>query len=413
MHWDTILPTFTRMEIKKGADGFTVAFTANCKNDPIDYTFSGQIEGTADGKITFHALGQSNSNFKSPRIGLCVLYGSGSLVEQDFEVTDANGKTIPLKFPRDISRGLVADSHQSLRYTTSDGMTVACSLQGGTFEMEDQRQFGDSSFKAYGPIPYAYPDIIEGGKGDQTLVVQVSGAKPQPLPQGPVQVTVGEALQGAKIPRLIGSEEKPPQGVVVMNYSPALHLFDEDSLMENPPVLAELVRLRKDRAKAAPDAKVVIFPATIEAPWPRPVRDPRNTGVVAAAWSALFMKYAAAAGVDAVKFDVGPGSATIVQNELGALAGCQVLDAKVQAVEPTPVDALAIESKGQTIVYLINKTDRPQQAAVAGVKVKVEIWRLNENLPAGGPAAQDPVDNGALRLELKPFEVARIAGPAK
>ena len=149
--WDTVMPALGRMDVVKRADGFHIAFTAVCKGGPIDYSFSGEIEGTAEGRITFRVSGLANASFRSPRIGLCVLYGS-SLAGVEFQTTGAGGKAASGKFPVDISPKLLAENYQALRYAAGD-MTVSCSLEGGSFSMEDQRVFGDSSYKAYGPMP--------------------------------------------------------------------------------------------------------------------------------------------------------------------------------------------------------------------------------------------------------------------
>jgi hypothetical protein len=282
--------------------------------------------------------------------------------------------------------------------------------------MEDQRVFGDSSYKAYGPLPYANGAIEAGGKGEQMLTLQVTGVKPQPLAHGPVRIEIGLPLGGAKMPRLIGPDEKPPKDAVTMNYTPALHLFDDDALMENPPVVGDMARLRRKESSLPAGAPLVIWPATIEPPYVRAQRDPRNNGLFAAAWSALFVKCAAAAGVDAVKFDVGPSYAAAVQESLGSLAGCQVLETKVQAADPIPVDALALEKNGRKIVYLINKTDRPQPVVLSGVEGKCEIFRLNEStaMRSTDPTFQETIPpDGTLRLELKAFEVCRVTTTAK
>jgi hypothetical protein len=353
-----------------------------------------------------------------------VLYGS-SLAGLEFQTIDAAGKAVSGKFPVDISRKLLAENYQSLRYSAGD-MTVSCSLDGGSFSMEDQRQFGDSSYKAYGPLPYAYPAIESGGKGEQVLTLQIAGAKPQPFTAAAARIEIGPPVQGAKMPRLIGPDEKPPANAVTMNYTPALHLFDDDALMENPPVLADLVRLRRKEAAAPASWPLFVWPATMEPPFPRAQPDPRNNGLFAAAWSALFLKCAAVAGVDAVKLDVGPSYAAAVQESLGSLAGYPVLESKVQAADPIPVDALALDKNGRKIVFLINKTDRPQPVVMAGLKGPAELWRLNESTaaansagaptpaPSSAPTSQETIaPDGSLRLELKPFEVCRVTMTAK
>ena len=160
-NWATAMPKFTQMKVEKAADHFTVQMAAECRMGKVDFSWTGTITGSADGKITFHAEGTPGADFDSNRIGLCVLFGTPSLAGQEFETdgsTPAKGKFPPL-----VSPTHVADQFHKLAYVTSHGLNVSCSVEGAAFDMEDQRNWGDSSWKAYAPLPYAYKHV---GKAD-------------------------------------------------------------------------------------------------------------------------------------------------------------------------------------------------------------------------------------------------------
>src|SRR6202035_2486754 len=78
-NWATAMPTYTLMKIDNAGDHFTIQMAADCRMGAVDFSWTGSIVGTADGKITFHAEGTPNASFDSNRIGLCVLYGTPSL----------------------------------------------------------------------------------------------------------------------------------------------------------------------------------------------------------------------------------------------------------------------------------------------------------------------------------------------
>ncbi len=63
--WATAMPRFSKMEVKEGNGGFTVSLAADCRAVGVDYSWSGTIEGKADGTITFRASGQPNADFNS------------------------------------------------------------------------------------------------------------------------------------------------------------------------------------------------------------------------------------------------------------------------------------------------------------------------------------------------------------
>src|SRR5205085_2035165 len=100
--WTTAMPHFTRIEVNDRGEGFTIRLAADCRIPTADFSWTGEIVGAADGKITFRAEGAPNADFKSNRIGLCVLYGSTSLAGQSFQTFDepaASGKAARGEFP--------------------------------------------------------------------------------------------------------------------------------------------------------------------------------------------------------------------------------------------------------------------------------------------------------------------------
>ena len=52
-------------------------------------------------------------------------------------------------------------------------MSVNTSVAGTLFGMEDQRHFGDASYKAFSSMPYSYPNIVKGAAGSETITIAV------------------------------------------------------------------------------------------------------------------------------------------------------------------------------------------------------------------------------------------------
>ena len=47
----------------------------------------------------------------------------------------------------------------------ADGLAVCCAFEGDTFEMEDQRQWGDASYKTYvRPLALPWPYMLKDGE---------------------------------------------------------------------------------------------------------------------------------------------------------------------------------------------------------------------------------------------------------
>ncbi|MDB5174838.1 MAG: hypothetical protein JWN51_3611, partial [Phycisphaerales bacterium] len=248
-NWATAMPRFTQMEVEKADDHFTIRLAATCKMNAVDYQWAGVITGDRDGKITYRAEGAPNADFDSNRIGLCVLYGNASLAGQFFETDGTTPKGV---FPPMVSPKLVAEKFHGLRYATADGLNVSCSVEGATFDMEDQRNWGDSSWKAYAPLPYAYPHVAKGDKKVQTVTLTVAGkTAAQASPQDPVRLRLGRPIPGTKIPKFVlaadlsksvifsdinfGREKFAGAKTIAWRYTPTIHLPDNDTIMETLP----------------------------------------------------------------------------------------------------------------------------------------------------------------------------------
>lgn len=426
--WDTVMPALSRIQVQKDEKAFRIRFSARCRSELADYGFSADIAGTADGRITFRVRGQADADFRSPRIGLCVLYGAESLAGVEFETTSADGKTARGRFAELVSPGHLAGGFRSLQYKTADGVEASCGLAKTLFTMEDQRNFGDSSYKAFSAMPYKR-NVARGDKGEQTLTLRVTAAAPPEPPAGPIAVQIGGAIEGAKVPALpapqastgkpdlmgflrINQERKEYADAagIAFPYNPAAHMPDDDTFMENRAAVADQVRTVRS---FAPKAKVRIDPITIDSPYPRPGPDARNAALFAAAWAAGLVRHLAAAGADEAIFKLGDGPAEVVRRRMAGLAGKPVLSAEVTGGRPAPVEALAVRDGGTVVVWLSNSTDEPRAVVVEGLAEagSVAVWRLNAETVGleKNPEKPAPLQAGKLPLTLGPFEVCRVA----
>jgi len=423
--WDTAMPEFSKSAIHIKDGGFEIDLAATCKTATADYTWKGEITGTSDGTLTFHASGAAGSDFASPRIGLCVLYWSPVVAGRKFETVKPDGTVTDSVFPVWVTPQLVAPKYETLRYTAANGTMVRTTVFGALFDMEDQRTYSDSSFKAYAPLTYPYPNIRKGVTFEETVTIKVENAPAYAIPAGgPLVVRVGALVPGAKMPKISVADSKA-SGVfgdvngqtqkyrdakaLTWGFNPTLHLPDDATYFENVSTIVEQVKTARSYA---PEAVITIDPVSIDSTHPRPVREPRNKGLFAAAWSANFVKYAAIAGVDEVKFQVGEpgdtGFARTVQKELGQYAGHSVYDARVEGPLPLHVDASAIDAGDDgTVLYLINRTGRPQTVTLQDPPAgKADLHHF------AAPPKDETIDLGKSRtIQLSPLEVCRVRLP--
>jgi hypothetical protein len=413
--WDTVMPELSDVRVQDSGNSFKISFKALCRNDISDYGWNGEITGTADGRIAFKMDGAANTDFTAGRLGMNILFGAGSLAGQQYELVAEDGKASPGVFPVNVTGPLLADfnSFKTLRYTTAQGMSVSTGMDTQCIGMEDQRNYGDTSYKAFSSIPYSYPAVTKGDRREQTFTLEVKNAVVEPAVGKTVRVTVGKPVSGAKVPKIVPPGPPtwstfrtyngdpgtyPHTAMLVMPFNPALHMPDDDTFMENIPTVLDWV---KSIRSVAPKAEFRIDPIGFNSPYPRSGADPRNKGLFAAPWCARVVMYLALGGVKEAAFVPNTGFAADVLRQLSPYAGHRVLDAEIKASEPSPVDVLAVEGDNKTVVWLMNLTPEPQKVSLHGLgKPK----RVHFKSIASTPDSPMKLPS----LKLSPFEVLQV-----
>jgi outer membrane protein assembly factor BamB len=414
--YDTVMPVFSEAVVETSADSFIIRLAAVCSNDVAGFSWTGTIAGTAEGRITFQVSGQADRDFRPPRIGLNVLYGAEALAGQAYELVDEGGKLAAGEFPRLVAAKPLSDRFRTLRFKMADGLQVSVGLADGNFGMEDQRNFGDSSYKAYSGMPFKTMDVKKGEKGAQMLTVDVTGAPAGTDNVKPLRVTIGGVLSGAKLPKLIAVSAKGPPFYemrgkangdtteLAWGFNVAMHMPDDDTFMENAPAVADQVKTMK---AIAPKAKVRIVPVTFNSPYPRPGPDPRLRGPFGAAWVVRMVKQLANAGVEEGGFDAGAGTIAETVEKMAKFSGSSVLGTVYEGGGiPASVEVLAVETDGKRWIWVVNLTDQTEAVTVAGLGAETAV-----RIERGGAGEKSSVATvkGELALELLPFEVLRLS----
>jgi hypothetical protein len=407
----TEMPVFSQVQVTPGDDHFAIHLAAACSGKSLRYDWSADITGSAEGTIVFRVTGAASTDGTSRRIGLCVLYGTGALAGQKFEVLGKDGQVTPGQFPLLVSPTLVGKQFNTLRYS-ADGLKVQCGIAESLFDMEDQRNYGDSSFKAYNPLPYPYPKIAAGSQLTQTLTLSVAGAAPtsQPVQQeAATRVRIGAPIAGATFPA-IGSrntfggaasfvslnqhrDKWKDSTAVTWSWTTATHLPDDDVAMENLPAIVDQAHTIKS---LAPRALLRVGPISMNGRWPR-IERPAG---FAAAWSTDALKYLAIGNVDEVAFAETTPEAQRMLTLFQPFTGKPLLDVKV---EPrfASVDAFAAADIGTTVLWLVNRSGNTQHVVIDGAPAgAVQVIRL--------PTAGVPEALAAESIDLAPFDVCEV-----
>jgi D-apionolactonase len=175
-NWATIAPKVSNLQVDQRDDSFQVTFDVTCQRADIDFCWKGTISGSDKGDVDFVFDGEAHSAFKKNRIGFCVLHGP-SAAGQPWLLETADGKISKGQFPKFISAHQPAKNLKAITHEVSKGIHARVAFEGDVFEMEDQRNWTDASFKTYcTPLEIPYPvELSKGTKISQKISISIDG----------------------------------------------------------------------------------------------------------------------------------------------------------------------------------------------------------------------------------------------
>ncbi len=138
----------------------------------------------SENSITLSSKGEFLTDFWTNRIGFNLLIPLQNHVGSNIIVTKESGVKEEKKFPVFINPDQPFFKFKNLAYTLDDSLLVNINFEGILFEMEDQRNWGDASYKIYSgslldPFPYLEK---EGANFSQTVKIDVQNKKQRSFP---------------------------------------------------------------------------------------------------------------------------------------------------------------------------------------------------------------------------------------
>jgi D-apionolactonase len=200
--WGTVAPRLIGLEVIEARDRFEARFQVTCQHADIDFQWQGTVVCTADGRLEYHFDGAARRDFLRNRIGLCVLHPVAECAGKPCLVKHADGTRTHGRFPALISPHQPFFDLRAITHEAVPGIRVEVRFEGDHFEMEDQRNWTDASFKTYStPLARPFPVAVKAGtRIRQSVVVNVT-AESLPAHQTPA----------ARVVEIHLSEEPPRQ----------------------------------------------------------------------------------------------------------------------------------------------------------------------------------------------------------
>ena len=167
--WGTLTPRLSILSSRRVDTSFSLHLEAEFETSRSILHVSILVDATQN-KIKMRAEGIPNGIFETNRAGFTVLHPA-KLAGCPVSVEHSDGSIEASTFPSLIEPWQPFKDIKAITHV-ADGLAVNCSFAGDTFEMEDQRQWGDASYKTYvRPLALPWPYTLSQS---QPLVQSVS-----------------------------------------------------------------------------------------------------------------------------------------------------------------------------------------------------------------------------------------------
>ncbi|MCS6848247.1 MAG: hypothetical protein RMN52_11100 [Anaerolineae bacterium] len=172
--WGTAPNVLSNVQMDVREDAFEIRYTCENRLNDIDFVWEGHLAGDASGTITFTFDGVARRDFLRNRLGLCVLHPT-RLAGMRARIEKVDGTIAEATFPRRIAPQHVVDGiikpvapfdeMRALSYEIAPGAWLHIAFEGEVFEMEDQRNWTDGSYKTYcTPLRLPFPVEVKAGE---------------------------------------------------------------------------------------------------------------------------------------------------------------------------------------------------------------------------------------------------------
>jgi len=188
-NWDTVPCLLSNLEIDAREDSFRITYDAEHRQEDVHFIWSGLIEGDDDGTLRFRMQGKALSAFRRCRIGFCILHPM-DCAGVECRIEHVDGGTDETRFPQQIAAQVMENGHpcpvtpfvdmKSLSHRVKNDLWAEVRFEGEVFELEDQRNWTDASYKTYGtPLALPFPvEIKKGTEITQAVTLSLKGSLP-------------------------------------------------------------------------------------------------------------------------------------------------------------------------------------------------------------------------------------------
>jgi D-apionolactonase len=211
-NWGTYAAQIAHLKFYEEPEVFRISYEATVHETEQEFRYSAVIAGKSDGSLRFSGKGTAISDFLTNRTGFVVLHPIEGVAGAGCTIEHVDGTIEETRFPFLIDPVQPMSALRTITHEFLPGLKVSCRMEGDTFEMEDQRNWTDASYKTYvRPLALPWPYVIaEGETIDQTVTLTVSGGRGGIEPvAGSLSLAIGQPIAGSTmLPLGLGLDPK-------------------------------------------------------------------------------------------------------------------------------------------------------------------------------------------------------------
>ena len=165
--WGTYNPAISDLEVVEAPGRFAVRYRARTADAAQAFVYAAEIVGEASGRLSFSGRGRAETDFVTNRTGFVILHPIEGVAGEPVEIVHVDGRAVESRFPAVIDPVQPMMGLRQLTHRAANGaLRVTCRMEGDTYEMEDQRNWTDASYKTYvRPLALPWPYTIPAGQG--------------------------------------------------------------------------------------------------------------------------------------------------------------------------------------------------------------------------------------------------------
>lgn len=179
-NWGTFTPTIEDLLVDVSGEGFSVSYRGTCADAARVLVYDARIRGRRDGSLDFEVVARPQTDVLTNRTGFIVLHPVEGVAGRPVRILHVDGREERSRFPDAIDPGCPFRDIRAVSHEVVPGTWATCTMDGDAFEMEDQRNWSDASYKTYirplaRPWPYTLP---KGEPVAQAIRLAIAGPAP-------------------------------------------------------------------------------------------------------------------------------------------------------------------------------------------------------------------------------------------